>query len=163
MTLRHIYRVHKCGFRICHQHEHISIQAKLVDPAVQLRCHVCPWATGCKKCQQVKYTISKMLSNVNFYFCQDMITLKCANLTIIWREQWKTWRSQYCVKVKMLKIWWMHLVTCLQVPGHLEGEHTWSSAKTHVQDSQRPDSGPCGAHEPADLQSRDIMDVICII
>ena len=30
------YRVHKCGLRVGHQHEDVSIQAEFVDPAVQL-------------------------------------------------------------------------------------------------------------------------------
>ncbi len=48
-------------------------------------------------------------------------------------------------------------VTCLQAPGHLEAERTWSLAKTHGRDSQRRDSHPCGAREPAGLQSAGEM------
>lgn len=46
-------------------------------------------------------------------------------------------------------------VTCLQAPGRLEAERTWSLAKTHGRDSRRPDSHPCGEHEPAGLQSAE--------
>lgn len=35
MRLKDIYRVHECGFRVCHQHKDVSIQAKLVNPAVK--------------------------------------------------------------------------------------------------------------------------------
>lgn len=40
------YRVHQRGFRVGHQNKDVSIQTKLVDPAVQLRRDVCPWAAG---------------------------------------------------------------------------------------------------------------------
>lgn len=46
-----------------------------------------------------------------------------------------------------------YCATCQQAPGHPEEVHTWFSAKKPGQDSQRPDSHPCGVHEPAGLQS----------
>lgn len=49
-------------------------------------------------------------------------------------------------------------LTCLQAPGHLEEEHTWSLAKTHGRDSLHPDSRPCGEHEPAGLPSAEDME-----
>lgn len=54
------YRVHKCGFRVGHQHKHIGIQAKLVNPGVQLCCDVCPRASECKRGQEVKQQCSKL-------------------------------------------------------------------------------------------------------
>lgn len=50
------YRVHECGFRVCHQYKDISIQAKLVNPAVQFWCHICPRAKEANKVQDVKCT-----------------------------------------------------------------------------------------------------------
>lgn len=38
------YRLHQCGFRVCYQDKHISVQAEFVDPAVQFCGHVNPWA-----------------------------------------------------------------------------------------------------------------------
>lgn len=38
------YRLHQCGFRVCDQDKHISVQAEFVDPAVQFCGHVNPWA-----------------------------------------------------------------------------------------------------------------------
>lgn len=44
----HVYfiqsdRLHQCGFRVCYQDKHISIQAEFVDPTVQFCGHVDPW------------------------------------------------------------------------------------------------------------------------
>lgn len=36
--------VHQCGLCIAHQHKDVSIQTELVDPAVQVRGHISPWA-----------------------------------------------------------------------------------------------------------------------
>lgn len=38
------YRLHQCGFRVCYQDKHISVQAEFIDPAVQFCGHVNPWA-----------------------------------------------------------------------------------------------------------------------
>lgn len=38
------YRLHQCGFRVCYQDKHISVQAEFVDPAVQFCGHVNPGA-----------------------------------------------------------------------------------------------------------------------
>lgn len=40
------YRLHQRGLRVGHQHEHISVQAKFVNPAVQLCGDVDPRARG---------------------------------------------------------------------------------------------------------------------
>lgn len=49
----------------------------------------------------------------------------------------------------------VHPLTCLRAPNHLAKGHTWTWAKTHGQGSRRPDSHPCGEHEPAGLQSTE--------
>lgn len=51
------------------------------------------------------------------------------------------------------QVGWVYPLTCLRAPNHLEEAHTWTLAKTHGQGSRRPDSHPCGEHEPAGLQS----------
>lgn len=43
-ALSDTHRVHQGGFRVGHQDKDISVQAELVDPAVQLGCDVGPRA-----------------------------------------------------------------------------------------------------------------------
>lgn len=116
-----------------------------------------PGLQGARKVKRLNAWLQKCLVICQFvfiFFC----TLQDLTVQIwLWYDLTckKNRRLQSCLKMKMMKIWLTYLVTCLQVPGRLEAEHIWSLAKTHVQDSRRPDSHPCGAHEPADLQSAE--------
>lgn len=65
------YRVHECGFGVCHQHKDISIQAKLVNPAVQLCRDISPRAVRWKTDQCTKFGLCRV-----FRICWDFPDVK---------------------------------------------------------------------------------------
>lgn len=140
------YRVHQRGFRVGHQNKDVSIQTKLVDPAVQLWRDVCPWATERKESWGESAAASKSLCRIFFFPCIFNWLCICVSCCFT---------CGYKLFTDVSQVSWVYPLTCLRAPNHLEEEHTWTLAKTHGQGSRRPDSHPCGEHEPAGLQSAE--------
>lgn len=83
----------------------------------------------------------------------------------VWWHQFQDWEKNNIKTLQKTK--WHHLMfesilsrsswicTCPSEPGRLWAEHTLSWARTLSRDSQRPNSHPCAAREPADLLSAE--------
>lgn len=92
------HRLHQCGFRVCYQDKDISIQAELVDPTVQFRGHVNPWAAR----QSVENISSQRRSHPRMSECR---TSKHARKKLN-AIRWKTLRLHFQLCSPSDTSWW---------------------------------------------------------